>query len=646
MFTDIVGFTALSQTNEAQALEVLERHNRLLETFFPKFRGRQIKTVGDSFLVEFESALDALNCALEIQNFLHDYNVAASEQWKIKLRIGIHLGDVVRKGDDIFGDAVNIASRIQPLATPEGICISQQVFDQVHNKIACKLEQLPKTEMKNVRFQTNVFAIVMPWEQRAGRSQIDVEGVDRLRVAVLPFSSMSPDPNDEYFADGITEELISTISKIQGLQVIARTSVLRYKGGSKSIDEIGRELRAGSILEGSVRKAGRKLRITAQLIDSKENLHVWSETYDRELDDIFAIQTEVAQSVASKLKLKFFEKNELAKGTLNSDAHALYLEGLYHKGYSRGELERNLEDINRAIKCFEKAIELDPNFALAYAGLADCYNNLGTTQFVSPAEALPKSSELSQKALELDYSVAEAHESLARVLKVYYWDFVGAEREFRLAIKLNPNLASARAGYSDLMLILGRYDESLVELEAALERDPLSLDIRTELGRLYSLTGRYDEALVECNRVLAMDGTHISAYEWITIAYAGKGKYSEALEATDRFMPLFKGQIAKMAKARIYSILGRQDEVRKLRDEVFELSKKEYTTPLVLAAISKLAGDSEEAVRLLDEAYKTRAGELIYLRSHKFYFDVFYAEPRFIALENKIGLTGKKLKES
>jgi adenylate cyclase len=258
MFTDIVGFTALSQSDEAQALEVLERHNRLLRPFFPKFNGREIKTIGDSFLVEFDSALDGTNCAIEIQKFLHDYNISTREDWKIKLRIGIHLGDVVRRGEDIVGDAVNIASRIEPLAEPEGVCVSEQVFDQVHNKISYAVEQLDTTELKNVRFQTNVYSILLPWKGRVSLSaERKTAELDRLRVAVLPFSSMSPDPNDEYFADGMTEELISTMSKISGLSVIARTSVMGYKGEKKKkIHEIASELDAGTILEGSVRKAG------------------------------------------------------------------------------------------------------------------------------------------------------------------------------------------------------------------------------------------------------------------------------------------------------------------------------------------------------------------------------------------------------
>src|SRR5579859_4882784 len=235
MFTDIVGYTALNQSDEAQALEVLDRHDKLLRPFFLKFNGREVKTIGDSFLVEFDSALDATLCAIEIQKFLHDYNISTREDWKIKLRIGIHLGDVVRKGKDILGDAVNIASRIQPLADPEGICLSEQVFDQVHNKIDYPLQRLEGPKLKNVAYATDLYNIVMPWDRETTSirpmqsSELRQIELDPLRIAILPFTSMSPDPNDDYFADGMTEELISKISLVRELSVISRTSVMSYK---------------------------------------------------------------------------------------------------------------------------------------------------------------------------------------------------------------------------------------------------------------------------------------------------------------------------------------------------------------------------------------------------------------------------------
>jgi len=257
MFTDIVGYAALTQSNESQALQVLERHNKLLRPIFPKFHGKEVKSIGDSFLVEFDSALEALKCAAEIQSFLHDYNLASKEDWKIKLRIGIHLGDVIHRENDVFGDAVNIASRVEPIADPEGICITQQVYDQVHNKFELPTLPLGQKSLKNLDKPVGVFRVAMPWEDR-----LEFRTLNPRRIAVMPFVNMSRDSRDEYFADGMTEELISTISNISGLSVISRTSVMKFKGGKKTASEIGQELGAGTLLEGSVRKSENPVRIS------------------------------------------------------------------------------------------------------------------------------------------------------------------------------------------------------------------------------------------------------------------------------------------------------------------------------------------------------------------------------------------------
>jgi adenylate cyclase len=323
MFTDIVGFTALTQSSESRAMEVREKHNRLLRPFFPKFHGREVKTMGDSFLVEFESALDALLCAVETQSYLHDYNVPSEGNWRLELRIGIHLGDVIHKGGDVFGDAVNIASRMEPLAEPEGICISEDVYDQVRNKFSQPLLKLEPRKLKNVQFPIDVYKVVMPWEKEV--PQAEAPQLPPNRIAVLPFANFSPDPGDEYFADGITDEIISTISGISGLSVISRTSVMRYKQAPKGTAEIGRELNAGKILEGSVRKAGTKVRITVQLIDAQTDEHLWAQSYDRELKDVFETQADIARRIADALKLEHAATPKAEAYSGSAEAFALCL---------------------------------------------------------------------------------------------------------------------------------------------------------------------------------------------------------------------------------------------------------------------------------------------------------------------------------
>ena len=251
-----------------------------MRPFFSRHNGKEIKTIGDSFLVEFESALDATNCATKIQEYLHDYNISSHENWKIKLRIGIHLGDVVHQDKDILGDAVNIASRIQPFAEPEGVCISEQVYYQIRNKTDYVFEQLGQAELKNIKFPTNIYKIVAAWQIEKGNDAAMADKVpllDKKRIAVLPFTNISSDPNDEYFADGMTEELISTISEISDLAVISRTSVMQYKKNtSKRVADIGRELNVGCLIEGSARRAGNRVRVAVQLIEVESDKHLWS----------------------------------------------------------------------------------------------------------------------------------------------------------------------------------------------------------------------------------------------------------------------------------------------------------------------------------------------------------------------------------
>ncbi|MGP8075248.1 MAG: adenylate/guanylate cyclase domain-containing protein, partial [Thermoplasmata archaeon] len=305
MFTDMVGYSALAQSDEAAALAALDQHNRLLRPIFARFRGREVKTVGDAFLVEFESALDATRCALELQRSLHDYNLASPGEWKTQIRIGIHVGDVVQTDGDVLGDAVNIASRIEPLADPGGICLTQQTYDQVQNKISAQIVKMPPVLLKNIRLPMSVYKILEPWDSR---TPVDVSTVGRAsgrHLAVLPLVNISLDPGDGYFADGLTEELIAVLSQVRDLSVIARTSITPYKSTQKSIAQVGAELGVDAILEGSVRKAGQRIRITLQLIDVATQRHIWASSYNREIDDVFAVQTDVAQRTAEALRLEF-----------------------------------------------------------------------------------------------------------------------------------------------------------------------------------------------------------------------------------------------------------------------------------------------------------------------------------------------------
>jgi adenylate cyclase len=303
MFTDMVGFTALAQRDERGAVRLLEEHRSLLRPLFAAHGGRVIKTIGDGFLVEFPSAVECVVCAQKIQDALGKRNSAAEAPERIDVRIGIHVGDIIEQNEDIVGDAVNVTSRLEPLAEPGGICVSEQVLDQVRNKLPVAWDELPAPRLKNVEFPIRAYRL--RGTDGAGKPSPPYSvTTSYVRLAVLPFASMSAEPADEIFADGLTEELITHLAKGTALRVVARTSVMQYKGVRKGIREIGRELAVGSILEGSVRRSSNTVRITVQLIDANSEEHLWADRYDRELTDIFALQDEIARSVSRVLQGK------------------------------------------------------------------------------------------------------------------------------------------------------------------------------------------------------------------------------------------------------------------------------------------------------------------------------------------------------
>ncbi len=402
MFTDMVGYTSLGQKNESLSLALVDDQRKLIRPILSRHDGREVKTMGDSFLVEFSSALNAVKCAYDIQRTAREYNISLPEERRVHLRVGVHLGDVLETQGDISGDAVNVASRINYLADDGGVCLTRQVYDHVQNKFELPLTSLGPRSLKNVNIPIEVYRMEMPWDEKKATQ---LAKLDKKRVAVLPFANMSPDPADEYFADGLTEELISKLSLVKGLRVIARTSVMSYKKKDRRISEIGAELGVGSIVEGSFRKAGNKIRVTTQLIDVADDQHVWAQSYDRNLDDVFAVQTDIAKQVSDTLKVKILEAEIDGidrKPTESTKAYTLYLRGRYH--FNR----RGVEDVVKASEYFGQAVREDERFALGYVGLADCYAVLSNLGIDSGANR-QKAKIAVAKGLELDRDLAEAH---------------------------------------------------------------------------------------------------------------------------------------------------------------------------------------------------------------------------------------------
>ncbi len=633
MFTDMVGYTALAQADEAWALEVLARHHKLLRQTFPKFHGKEIKTIGDSFLIEFDSALDATNCAVEVQRYLRDYNTSAGDKWKVKLRIGIHLGDVVHSKGDVFGDAVNIASRIEPLAQAEGVCLSEQVFDQVRNKVSRPLVRIDPVELKNVQFPIDVYRVVMPWEEGLVQPK-SKESASRLRIAVLPFANMSVDPENEYFADGMTEELIDRLSQVRGLRVIARTSVMGYKKKEKKVSEIAKELNVGTLVEGSVRKAGKKVRVTVQLIDAGTEEHLWSSKYDRDLDDVFAIQSEISERVTEQLSVQIVdsEKRLLAKTpTGNTEAYTLYLKGRFLWN------QRNRPSVEKSIEYMQKALQADPNLALAYCGIADAYVVLAEIGNVGPKEAYRRVGEYASKALAVDPSLSQPHADLAAIHERSF-NWPEAEVEYQKAIELNPNNATAHHWYALGLVFRGRRRDAMDQWTKGLEIDPLSLIMGSAYGFYLTLIGQKQEGLRLLNAVLELNESFVWGHRNLAMAYLVVGLKDEALAEAKKLLALAGEERAARANvAAVYARTGLEREAVEILNSLLKESESQYTDPSNIAMVYAALGDEAKAMTWLRKAVNEKSSGLSYVTVWPT-FDSLRKNNEFRELTEQIGL--------
>lgn len=643
MLTDIVGYTAMTQRNESLSLQLLQAHNELLRPSFSRHGGREIKTIGDAFLVEFESARDAYNCAIDVQQLLHNYDKnIPSKDMQILVRIGIHVGDVVHQENDVFGDAVNICSRIQPLAPPGGICVSEEVRDEILDASPFELRKLPTPELKNVMRRVEVYQVLLPWssssesaQPKSKKSSSTASISIKKRLAVLPLSSIGAEASDEYFADGVTEELITVLSNIKDLRVIARSSVIRYKG-VHDIAEIGKELNVGSIIDGSIRKSGNKVRISVHVSDVATKEQVWAKNYDYDMSDVFFVQTDIAKQVskALKVKLRTAEKARIErKETESVDAYTLYLNGrfLLHKRTKQAMLE--------AAKYFENAVQMDRNFARAYSGLADSYLLLGSYGYLQAKEAYTKAKDFVSKALDLDQKLEESHNSLGFLLEAYYYDFKGARSEFEHAIELNPSNSQAHHWYAINLAISKDLKRAIEELEKAKSVDPLSPQIGGILGGFYTYVGRDEDALRCWEEVLRFNPDNVPVYLNRGVFYAKRSFKELALADMKKGLRLAWEPIdLKCILGCVYAIVGERNEALKILDEVHARSAREFVSPFYLAMLYLGLEDWENCLSCIEKSIDDRSAEIETLVNDPM-FEKIRDDPRLEAILNKIGVS-------
>jgi adenylate cyclase len=566
MFTDIVGFSRQMGVDEARTLRLLDVHNHLIQQAVTTHHGHVIKIIGDAFLVDFPSVVHAVQCAQAIQAQLRTYNTDQEKADQIHVRIGIHLGDVVQRDGDVFGDGVNVASRLQGLAEPDTICISHKVYEEVETKLPLgTVVSLGRPKLKNIAQREPLYALLAerptgfrqhlqvqrlkftPWRRTVqvvvavlflvGAGLIGryfylpaPQGLplpDKPSIVVLPFDNMSNDPSQNYFSDGITEDITTDLSKIASLFVISRNSAFTYKGKAVKVQDISRELGVRYVLEGSVRRSDNQVRITVQLIDAIQGQHLWSERYDRPLQDIFTVQDEIRQQIVFALKVKLTPEQQARfkdAPTNNLTAYDYYLRGL------QLGLRMTKETNTQARQLFEKALELDPQYAGAYAGLGFTYWIEWFSQWSTDPQNLALAEEMLRKATALDESLPSAHANLG-LIKMLQKQYEQATTEIERALALDPNSAIGYQHLSNLLTAVGRPEEAVEAAKKAVRLDPRHAPYLTILGWGYVIAGQYEEAITPLKTALTYNPTLWIAHGGLAVSYSELGREKEARTA-------------------------------------------------------------------------------------------------------------------
>ena len=634
-FADMTGYTAMMQEDEAKAKVLRSRQQQTLENLIPAHNGIIFQFFGDGKLSMFDSAIDAVKCGIDIQKELQ-------KEPKVKLRIGIHSGDVVYDKQGLYGDCVNLASRIESISVPGAVLISDKVFDEVKNQSAIKTIPLGKVNLKNVKRPVEVHAIANEGLIIPTTAQIGIKAGSEKSIAVLPFVNMSADPENEYFSDGISEEILNALTHVDGIQVTARTSSFSFKGKNEDIRQIGSKLGVSNILEGTVRWAGKKVRINVQLINTTDGYHTWSEVYDRELEDIFEVQDEIATKIVTRLKENFAvnEKKEavVKPPTENIDAYNLYLKGRYYWNKS------NPENIFNAIKTFEEAISIDPNFALPYCSLSYCYSFLGSSGIMPPAEAYPKAKDCTLKAIELDPNHAESHLSLATIKFYHNWDFDGAEASLNKAHDLGLNSSLFNQVHGWFLIAKGDFEKAIEKIQQALILDPLSLPLMSTLGDAYSFACRFEEALAQFDKIIELEPNFRRAFESRGMAYLAMGENEKAIKDLEHYHKLVGHPLKGLSSlGHAYAAAGFHDKALECAEKIKLRQEKEPDVVLHMDFAFLYSGMNELdlAFQYLNKTYEQRMGiaclGMIFCIRYPMLKEL-KSDPRFTQLLQKMGL--------
>ena len=594
---DVVGYSGLMEADESGTLGRLKANrSRIFDPHVTIHGGRLFKLMGDGALVEFPSVIAAVNCALAIQEATEKAETDLSEAKRIRYRIGINLGEVIVEGDDIYGEGVNVAARLQTLAPVGGVALSRVVRDQVEGKAPCVFEDMGEHTVKNIERPVHVFSVRAGGSAETGDHK--TENARKLSICVLPFANMSDDPQQEYFSDGISEDIITDLSKVSALGVIARNTSFQFKSKSVDVPQIARQLKVSHVLEGSVRKAGGRVRITAQLIGGASGEHVWAERYDRDLNDIFALQDEISEAIVKALKLKLLPSEKKAiesRSTTNAEAYKVYLMA---RQYSLMANTRHREIIIRLCK---RAVELDPNYARAWALLAISQANL----IILGGVAADNGWDAAQKALSLEPDLAEAHAARGRVL--------GDE---------------------------GRFDEAIAEHEMALRLDPESYEVNAAAARCFVPLRRFDDAVRCLEKAAAVAETDFWAPGMAVQCYKAKGDSEGMMNVARRTLARAEKVIAAEpdhGNAMSFGVtalvaLGEAERAKEWAERALLLDPDNRNLRYNLACCMVELGEHGAALDLLEPVFQTALPQNLIWMTNDNDLDAIKAMPRFKGL--------------
>ena len=641
MFTDVAGYTSLMQRDEQKARRIRDRHRAVLKDALAPHGGELLEHYGDGSLTIFSSSIEAVRCALEIQKIL-------SAPLAVPLRIGIHTGDVVREDQGVYGDGVNVASRIQGMCPPGEVFISGKVFDDVKNQPGMFTRSLGRVDLKNVSRRMAVFAVTEeggPPSPQFGESPQTTPADGRTpnaatgqkSIAVLPFLNISADEENEYFSDGIAEEIINSLTRVEGLQVTARTSSFAFKGKGTDLREVGSLLNVGHVLEGSVRKAGGRVRITAQLVDTNTGYHVFSDVYDRIIEDIFDTQDEIARKITEKLRASLpgtAGKTLVRSRTKDPETYNLYLRGRFFMN------QWDAPGAERALDYFERAVARDPGFAAAYGGLAYAYTFLLVLGHMSKEEGVGPAREAAARAEELDAEGSEGPAALAYITMFLDWDIRAAGAAMRKALARSPGSAKLHYDYAFVMRAVGDLDGAITALETATRLDPLSPLYNNALANDYTSAGRFDDAAEQFDRTLDTDPDFFLALEgrgWLDLHRGDLPAAIDTFRSLRIANPGSEKAVGSLGLA--CGLAGRVDDAGECLDELrqWQADGRGVCVSFELALVHAGRGELDEAFHHLDEGVEQRDSSLLFVATSVRGWGGLREDPRFQDLLRKIG---------